>query len=125
MVYLKNPSISDCNCNPDGSTTLECGKINGDCSCKEGFAGLKCDECKPNVIGDKCDTCDETFFNYPSCQGLYKKLVFGFLKINLSFSDCKCNPDHAISLECYDNGDCTCKDGYAGQKCDLTGKIHF
>ena len=62
--------ISDCKCNPDGSKTLECEKIYGDCSCKEGFAGLKCDECKPNVVGDKCDTCQGTFFNYPSCQGL-------------------------------------------------------
>ena len=60
--------FSECKCNPDGSTTLECGKLNGDCSCKEGFTGLKCDECKPNVIGDKCDACQESFFNYPSCQ---------------------------------------------------------
>ena len=47
---------------------MECGKINGNCSCNKGFAGLKCDECSPNVIGDKCDTCQGTFFNYPSCQ---------------------------------------------------------
>ena len=75
MVYLKNPSISDCNCNPDGSTTLECGKINGDCSCKEGFAGLKCDECKPNVVGDKCDTCKPSFYDFPSCQKGLSKLI--------------------------------------------------
>ena len=51
-----------------------------------------------------------------------------FLKINtysVSISDCKCNPDRATSLECDDNGDCTCKDGYAGQKCDFNGKIHL
>ena len=62
--------LSECECNPNGSWTLECGKINGNCSCKEGFTGLKCNECIPNVIGDKCDTCQGTFFNYPSCQGL-------------------------------------------------------
>ena len=61
----------ECKCNVDGSATLECGNINGNCSCKEGFTGLKCDECKPNIIGDKCESCKETFFNYPSCQGLY------------------------------------------------------
>ena len=76
----------------DGSATLECGIINGNCSCKEGFMGLKCDECKPNRIGDKCDSCTEgytgincdeclpnvfgdkcdacrpNFYDYPSCQ---------------------------------------------------------
>ena len=62
--------FSECKCNSDGSTTLECGKINGNCSCNKGFAGLKCDECIPNVIGDKCDTCQGTFYNYPTCQGL-------------------------------------------------------
>ena len=76
-------SFSDCKCNPDGSKTLECDDVNGDCTCKEGFTGSKCDECKPNFTGDKCDTCDETFFNYPSCQGLFlKKIIYGFLKIN-------------------------------------------
>ena len=51
--------------------------------CNQGFTGSKCDECKPNITGDKCDTCDETFFNYPSCQGLsFRKLVYVFLKIN-------------------------------------------
>ena len=74
IVCLKSQSdkvsVSECICNPHGSTTLECGKNNGVCSCKEGFTGLKCNECIPNVIGDKCDTCQGTFFNYPSCQGL-------------------------------------------------------
>ena len=44
--------ISECKCNPDGSTTLECGKNNGDCSCKEGFTGIKCQEglSKLNVL---------------------------------------------------------------------------
>ena len=40
-----------------------------------------------------------------------------------SISDCKCNPDGSTTLECNENGDCDCKSGYAGQKCDPTGKI--
>ena len=59
------PSISDCNCNPGGSITLECND-NGDCACKNGYAGQKCDKCKPNMTGETCEKCDETFFNYPS-----------------------------------------------------------
>ena len=51
---------------------MECGKNNGVCTCKEGFAGIKCHECMPNVVGDKCDTCQPGFFSYPSCQeGLF------------------------------------------------------
>ena len=60
--------FSDCKCNPHGSRTLECGKDNGVCSCKEGFAGIKCDECLPNVIGDNCDTCQGNLPNYPYCK---------------------------------------------------------
>ena len=109
-------SFSECKCNPDGSKTLECGKINGNCSCKEGFTGLKCDECIPNVIGDKCDTCEETFFNYPACQGLP---ISRFLKKSIysSFSDCECNPEGSIGLECDSNGECSCREGYTGIKC--------
>ena len=67
-------SVSECNCNPDGSITLECDS-NGDCTCKGGFTGSKCDECKPNVIGDTCDECRPNYYNYPLCQGMSKQLV--------------------------------------------------
>ena len=61
-------SISECVCNSDGSTSLDCDEDYGNCSCKEGFGGIKCHECMPNVIGDKCDTCQPGFLGYPSCQ---------------------------------------------------------
>ena len=60
-------SFSECKCNPEGSTALDCDN-NGHCSCKEGFTGIKCDECLPNVVGDKCDACQSNFYHYPSCQ---------------------------------------------------------
>ena len=63
---LAFPSVSECKCNPEGSTTLQCDAI-GACTCKDGFDGERCDdECPPN------------YFNYPPCQGLYKQS--GFLK---------------------------------------------
>ena len=75
-------SVSDCQCDPNASTSLECD-ANGNCACKDGFSGKKCnackggftgskcDECKPNVIGDKCDACEPHYFNYPTCQGSF------------------------------------------------------
>ena len=62
--------LSECKCNPDGSTTMECDGVNGDCTCKEGFTGTKCHECKPSISGDKCDKCAPTFYDYPSCKGI-------------------------------------------------------
>ena len=59
---------TECVCNPDGSTSLDCDEDYGNCSCKEGFAGIKCHECMPNVVGNKCDTCEPSFFDFPSCQ---------------------------------------------------------
>ena len=64
-------SFSECNCNPDGSITLECN-AKGICTCKVGFTGSKCDECKPNIIGDTCKKCRPNYFNYPLCQGISK-----------------------------------------------------
>ena len=66
-------------CTSDGST-LDCDDY-GDCickfgyegskcdKCKEGFTGSKCDECEPNITGHKCNECKPTYFNYPLCQG--------------------------------------------------------
>ena len=86
IVCLKSQSdkvsVSECICNPHGSTTLECGKNNGVCSCKEGFAGIKCHECMPNVVGDKCDVCKPSFFDFPTCQeGLSKLTMHVFWKV--------------------------------------------
>ena len=66
-------TILECQCNQDGSASMNCD-ANGDCICKEGYTGKKCDACMPNVIGDKCDTCLEHFFNYPTCEGLFNQL---------------------------------------------------
>ena len=88
-VNLTHFSISECICDPDGSTSSECGKDNGVCTCKEGFDGIKCHECMPNVVGDKCednclelskcDKCQPTFFDFPSCQkGLSKLMIHVF-----------------------------------------------
>ena len=50
--------------------------------CKEGFTGNKCDECKPNITGHDCNQCKPNYFNYPLCQGMSQ--LFLSLKANLT-----------------------------------------
>ena len=79
-------SISECICNINGSTSLDCHEDNGKCSCKDGYTGIKCDGCMPNVVGDKCETCQPRFFDFPSCQeGLPKLIMHIFEKSKVLF----------------------------------------
>ena len=76
---------SECECTSDGST-LDCYDT-GDCickdgfdgskcdKCKEGFTGNKCDECKPNITGHDCNQCKLNYFNYPLCQGMSQRIL--------------------------------------------------
>ena len=34
-----------------------------------------------------------------------------------SFTDCKCNPEGSMALECGSKGVCSCREGYTGIKC--------
>ena len=63
IFFLKRKylsSVSECNCDPVSSTTLECN-TDGYCTCKDGFFGKQCDTgigCggNPGWIGDNiCD----------------------------------------------------------------------
>ena len=45
MVYLLLLMVA-CNCNSAGSLGEECDQKSGQCQCKSGVTGLKCDKCK-------------------------------------------------------------------------------
>ena len=66
----------DCICK-DGFDGSKCDK------CKEGFTGNKCDECKPNITGHDCNQCKLNYFNYPLCQGMSQRILF--LKEKLTY----------------------------------------
>ena len=51
-------SLSECECNEDGSVNELCDEASGKCTCKE------------NVIGDKCTQCATEFWGLISnCEG--------------------------------------------------------
>ena len=60
-------SVSECNCSPDGSTSLQCN-TNGRCTCKYGFGGDKCLPCPSSVT---CTlTISDLYFDHHSvCYG--------------------------------------------------------
>lgn len=52
-----------CDCNFDGSVEELCDTITGQCTCKLGVQGLKCDQCVEAFYGFSIDGCDgECFF---------------------------------------------------------------
>ncbi|XP_010625959.1 agrin isoform X3 [Fukomys damarensis] len=88
------PSI--CQCNPHGSYGGTCDPATGQCSCRPGVGGLKCDRCEPG------------FWNFR-----------GIVTDNLSgCTPCSCDPRGAVRDDCEQmTGLCSCKPGVAGPKC--------
>ncbi len=58
--------VSECNCDPVGSATLQCNRRTGKCECVEGVAGDKCDRCDRGTTGQLpyCMPCGECFDNW-------------------------------------------------------------
>jgi laminin gamma 1 len=58
-----------CDCDPTGSTDMQCDLISGQCPCRDKVEGRKCDRCMENTrskdsggFGEKiCEPCDDCF----------------------------------------------------------------
>jgi hypothetical protein len=86
-----------CACSDVGATNNSC-KSDGNCFCKMG------------VTGDKCDVCETGFFNLTE---------FGC-------EDCMCNVNGSVNASCSTlTGECFCKMGVVGRKCDMCDAFHF
>ena len=55
-VQYSNHSV-DCECDGNGTKDNVCNKDTGLCTCKEGYANEKCNECK------------DGFYSFPQCHG--------------------------------------------------------
>lgn len=56
-----------CDCNFDGSVEELCDTITGQCTCKLGVQGLKCDQCVEAFYGFSIDGCDGEFILFLIC----------------------------------------------------------
>ncbi|XP_055883837.1 laminin subunit beta-1-like [Biomphalaria glabrata] len=82
---------SSCNCDPDGSVSLECNQFDGQCTCIIGRGGPKCADCQDFYYGDPTDQC----------------------------IPCDCNKQGSKSMQCdRRTGQCSCVTGVTGFKCD-------
>ncbi|NWV66602.1 LAMC2 protein, partial [Malurus elegans] len=88
-----------CHCHPWGALSPQCDS-DGQCSCK------------PGVAGDKCDRCQLGFesLSEAGCQRSGQSL------------QCKCDPAGSMG-DCH-SGRCVCKEGVTGERCHRC-KQHF
>ncbi|XP_041425259.1 agrin isoform X3 [Xenopus laevis] len=87
---------SSCQCHQYGSYGGTCDPTTGQCSCKPGVGGLKCDRCEPG------------FWNF---RGIVTDKKSGC-------TPCNCDPVGAVRDDCEQmTGLCSCKTGISGLKC--------
>ena len=50
-----NGKCHDCDCDPDGIVSNECDELTGQCNCKAGISGRRCDKCDQSrhILVDK------------------------------------------------------------------------
>ncbi|XP_016135597.1 agrin isoform X1 [Sinocyclocheilus grahami] len=90
------PSV--CQCNHYGSYGGTCDPSTGQCSCKPGVGGLKCDRCEPG------------FWNF---RGIVTENMSGC-------TPCNCDGVGSVRDDCEQmSGLCSCKPGVKGMKCNV------
>nr|XP_042908817.1 agrin-like [Parasteatoda tepidariorum] len=88
---------SQCNCNRLGSFSLTCDPATGQCPCKPGVGGLRCDRCEPGFWG-------------------LHKISDG----SSGCSPCDCDLYGSVRDDCEQmTGRCVCKNGIQGMKCNI------
>uniref|UniRef100_H3CZX9 Agrin n=1 Tax=Tetraodon nigroviridis TaxID=99883 RepID=H3CZX9_TETNG len=89
---------STCQCNTYGSYKGTCDPATGQCSCKPGVGGHKCDRCEPG------------FWNF---RGIVTEGMSGC-------TPCNCDATGSVRDDCEQmSGLCSCKTGVKGMKCNV------
>ncbi|KAL5014660.1 hypothetical protein ScPMuIL_008930 [Solemya velum] len=115
-----------CECN--GTHTEECSKIDGSCTCKNGWQGEKCstdvNECLRVTCPEnaKCINLPGAYMcsciiGFEDRDGICKECVDGMYGDRCA-SRCTCNVTNTDRCSKVD-GTCTCKSGWAGPNCNF------
>lgn len=92
------------------SSECDCNNLADSCVYDKELGHGRCLNCKRNTAGPKCERCRDNFFRLtPSddCQ------------------PCNCDAVGSASLQCDSTGQCICKPGVTGVKCDKCAADNF
>ena len=67
VKFKKIINVLECDCDSQGTIQDICVRHNGQCLCRDGFDGKKCEKC------------GEGFFAFPKCLGRFQMLLYSFL----------------------------------------------
>ena len=67
IIPKRNISFLECDCDSQGTIKDICVRHNGQCLCRDGFDGKKCEKC------------GEGFFAFPKCLGSFQMLLYTLL----------------------------------------------
>lgn len=56
--------LSECGCDPTGSSSGICNNLGGQCICKTNVDGRRCDRCKLGFFGFGPDGCKRNFLTF-------------------------------------------------------------
>ncbi|XP_078392683.1 netrin-1-like, partial [Cetorhinus maximus] len=99
-----------CQCHPVGALSLSCNRGTGQCQCKAGVRGKRCNQCAEGY--------QPSDFAATLCTEITKQ---SNITVNNTGNNtvCQCHPVGALSLSCNrGTGQCQCKAGVRGKRCN-------
>ncbi|VEN49015.1 unnamed protein product [Callosobruchus maculatus] len=93
--FENNMGCKACNCSSTGSKQLQCDRLAGICTCREGYEG------------DKCDSCSFGYYGYPDCR-----------KCECDLTGAEEEQCRRGSCRCHQDGSCRCKENVEGKLCN-------
>ncbi|KAA0188755.1 Laminin subunit gamma [Fasciolopsis buskii] len=145
---------SPCYCEPMGTLANYgpegigvCNPETGQCPCKPGVGGQRCEECYPGFYGyhsgQGCKPCDcdsigaigeacDDRSGHCKCRPFIigrqcDKCQAGYFNMTSTYGcqDCKCDPYGSESIQCDERGRCKCRSFAVGNKCDRCQENHY
>ncbi|CAK9806681.1 Laminin subunit alpha-1 [Anthophora quadrimaculata] len=132
-----------CGCDPIGSYNSSCHDSTGQCYCKPGVVGSRCDNCLPGYYGfssNGCQACDPCVRSGHICDPDTGRCVCPALTFGEHCDRCRpgswdlvpgvgCRPCActlgSTKSQCDYQGQCPCRIGYAGLKCERCAKGYY